>query len=101
MYAVEYTCEQSDTRQTITNITAASPSTFIPISSFKLPASRYGIDAWTGAWPAAICPNTIVDITRDADVATIPTSAPLPGRRPPKKRMTKKAAAGSDGTNQA
>ena len=101
MYSVEYTWEHRETRHTTQNITAASPSTFIPISSRKDPRSKYGIDARYAACPAAICARTTADITSEIDVRPMPTSEPLPGSRLPKKRIRKNESAGSDGISHA
>ena len=46
MYPSEYTCEQSETSETITKNTAARPSTVIPTSSWNGPIEKYGMFAW-------------------------------------------------------
>src|SRR5207247_5536499 len=78
------------------------PSTKVPISTVKNePPSRKNTDRSTAWPPFTKWPSTIREIRKLTATAPMPMGAPGPGRRVPNSRMTKKAAAGSDGTSQA
>src|SRR6266542_1970715 len=102
MEDVEYTWTHSDTSVTTKNITTASPSTFSPMSTMNEPERNRNTDRMTGSLAAVpICVQQITEMMKLAATAVIPSSAPLAGRRLPKKTMRKNEMSGSDGMIQA
>src|SRR5437762_3063577 len=85
----------------MTNITQTRPSTFWPNSIFSDPTCSQVTDAWLVSPLEAYWISIATDRTSAIAMAAIPISAPFPGVRLPKNRITKKATATSEGTTHA
>jgi hypothetical protein len=86
---------------TTTNIMAASPSTWIPSSTWNDPNRNHVTERSTVSAPPIICTNTIRDITNERPTARIPIEAPRNRVRLPRKMMRKNETSGITGISHA
>ena len=73
---------------TTTSITAVSPSTKMPSSRCRGPIVNHSRWLSNGPPPCTKCMSTPSENTNDAPTAAMPYTAPLPGVREPKNRMS-------------